>query len=250
LEAASASLLGLAVAVPAAAQEAGAPEPSLTIVTRGALFDSAYFAEPTWGSVGVKGTVPIGDRFGFMGEASVGTGSYVGVGGHFYWRDPNTGLLSGFASYESARGGNRTRFGAEGHLYFNALSLKGMAGYQQSTAEGNGLIGKLDLTFYATPDFSLTGGVGTDPLGTFGHAGFEWQPAMTGAHGMSVFLDGRFGAAGQNRLIGGLKFHFGGTGKTLIERQRMNSPDEALGSPISVKPTYPGGGGGSGGGGI
>jgi hypothetical protein len=243
LQAAAASLFGITATVPAMAQDAGplGPyDPSLTIVTQGALFDSAHFGNDAWGSVGLKGTVPIGNFYGLMGEASIGTNGYLGAAGHFYWRDPTKGLFGGFASYETDDNGNRSRFGVEGHVYYNVLSLKGVAGYQDSDSEGNGFVGKLDLTFYATPNFSVTGGVGTEPLGTYGHAGFEWQPAWAAAHDMSVFVDGRLGESGTNRLLAGLKLNFGGTGSTLMERQRYNSPDEALGSPIAVaKNNYP-----------
>ena len=124
-------------------------------------------------------------------------------------------------------------FGGEGHLYYNAFSLKGVAAYQSSANEGDGFVGKLDLTFYAQPNFSLTGGVGTEPLGTYAHGGFEWQPAWAAAHTMSVFVDGRVGSSGTTRLMGGLNFSFGGTGSTLMERHRYNSPNNALGSPVS-----------------
>ena len=56
---------------------------------------------------------------------------------------------------------------------------------------------------------------------------------------MSVFVDGRVGSSGTNRLMGGLKFGFGGTGSTLMERQRYNSPDNALGSPVAKHRNYP-----------
>ena len=119
---------------------------------------------------------------------------------------------------------------------------KGVAAYQSSANEGDGFVGKLDLTFYAQPNFSLTGGVGTEPLGTYAHGGFEWQPAWAAAHTMSVFVDGRVGSSGTTRLMGGLNFSFGGTGSTLMERHRYNSPDNALGSPVSsplTKANYP-----------
>ena len=90
--------------MPALAQDGGplGPyDPSLTIVTRGALFDSTHFGNDGWGSLGVKGTVPIGNFFGVMGEAAVGTNSYWGGAGHFYWRDPTKGLLGVFGSYET-----------------------------------------------------------------------------------------------------------------------------------------------------
>jgi len=156
----------------------------------------------------------------------VGTNGYYGVGGHLFWRDPTYGLLGAFASYEANDISNMSRIGGEAEMYMNQFTVRGVAAGQGGTKSG--FFGKLDLVFYATPDLSITGGILTDPGATYGHVGFEWQPATTALSGMSVFADGQFGQANRTQFMAGLKFHFGGAGRTLIDRDRRDDPEFSL----------------------
>jgi hypothetical protein len=221
----AASLLGLSAAVPAMAQDPAVSAPNLTVIGAGKFFDAGDFNEPSpWAGVGLKAAIPIASSFGLQGDVGVGTYGYFGAGGHLFWRDPSEGLIGGFASYERNDATDMTRFGAEGEWYMNnQFTLRGQIGDQTGSVT-NGLFGNLDVVFYATPNFSLTGGVIIDPVGTYGHVGFEWQPAITALPGMSVFVDGQFGTAATTQAMAGLTFHFGGVGKTLIDRDRRDDP--------------------------
>ena len=221
----AASLLGLTAAIPAVAQEPAVSAPNVSAIFAGKLFDQTDFGQPSpWGAVGLKGAVPIASAFGLQGDVAVGSFGYYGLGGHLFWRDPAEGLIGAFASYERNNNSDMTRVGAEGEWYANrTTTFRGTIGEQSGTVP-NGLFGKLDVVFYATPNFSLTGGVITDPGATYGHAGFEWQPAMTGLAGMSIFADGQFGQANRAQITAGLTFHFGGASKTLIDRDRRDDP--------------------------
>jgi hypothetical protein len=238
LSAAWASLFGIATTVPVAAQGPAVSQPNLSVMTRGALFDENHFGSDGFAGVGIKGVVPLGTPFGFQGEAAVGTDKYWGVGGHLFYRDPDRGLLGVFSSYEQNDNGHISRVGGEGSLYLGNFAIDSLAGYQQSTG-GNGFYGKLDLSFYATPDFKLSGGVETEPQAIFGHAGFEWQPAFTGVSGISIYADGRFGDPDRNRVMAGINFHFGGVGKTLLDRDRRDDPEGLLFNSIAQQPETP-----------
>ena len=209
-----ASLLGLAGGPAVSA-------PNLSVVTRGALFDQNHFGTDSFAGIGVKGAIPLGNAFGFQGDVGVGTDGYYGVGGHLFARDQSVGLLGAFASYEKNDFGSMSRYGVEGEVYWNRITVEGLASFQNSNL-GDGFAGKLDLSFYATPNFRITGGVETDPGATFGHAGLEWQPGSWS--GVSVTLDGKFGNVNRNELAVGVNFHIGGTGKTLIQRDRGDDP--------------------------
>jgi hypothetical protein len=235
LAAAWASLFGIAATVPAAAQGPAVSQPNFSVDTRGALFDDTHFGSSDFAGLGLKGDLPLGELFGFQGEAAVGTDSYWGVGGHLFTRDPDKGLVGVIGSYEQNKFGHIDRVGGEGSAYLGPVTIDTQGGYQRST-QGNGFFGKLDLSYYATPDFKVTGGVQTDPQATFGHAGFEWQPAYMAMSSMSIYADGRFGNPSRNQIMAGLKFHFGGVGKSLKDRDRRDDPDGLLFNTITQQP--------------
>jgi hypothetical protein len=220
-----ASLFGLSAGIPAFAQEPAVSAPNVSAIIAGKLFDETHFGEESpWGGLGVKAAIPLGNSFGFQGDAAVGTFGYYGFGGHLFWRDPAIGLVGGFASYEENDNADMTRFGVEAEGYWNQITVRGAGGLQGGSVE-DGFFGNLDVIFYATPNFSLTAGAITDPgEEIYGHAGFEWQPAVSGLAGMSVFADGQFGSEDRTQVMAGLKFHFGGGGKTLIDRDRRDDP--------------------------
>ncbi len=224
----AASLFGLGALVPAFAGGPAVSEPNFSAIMAGKLFNSTHFGGESspWGGVGIKGAVPLGEHFGAQGDAALGTNGYYGVGGHLFWRDPSYGLLGAFASYEKNSNSDMSRIGGEAEMYMNQFTVRGALAGQGGTKSG--LFGKLDLVFYATPEFSVTGGIVTDPGATYGHVGFEWQPATAALSGMSIFADGQFGQANRTEFMAGLKFHFGGAGRTLIDRDRRDDPEFSL----------------------
>jgi hypothetical protein len=171
-----------------------------------------------------KWAVPLGQRFGFQLDAAVGTDQYWGVGGHLFWRDPSFGLVGVVASRDSLDGATFDRVGAETEVYLRNLTLKAEAGAQSGDA-GNSLFAGLDLTFYAHPNFSLTGGAMYYNDSLRGHAGLEWQPA--GLAGLSVFADGRFGSDFM-QAVAGVSIHFHSNQVPLIDRDRRYDPPFSL----------------------
>lgn len=219
----AASLLGLTAAIPAAAKGPAVSEPNVSAILAGKLFDANHFGQPSpWGGAGLKGTIPLGESFGFQADAAIGTFGYWGLGGHVFWRDPEHGLIGAFTSFERNNNSTMNRFGGEAEVYLGNATIRGTAGQQTGTETG--FFGNLDVIFYTSPNFALKGGILRDPTQTFGHAGFEWQPAFSALPGMSVFVDGQFGVADRTQLMAGLTYHFGGVGKTLIDRDRRDDP--------------------------
>ncbi len=220
IKAAMASAIGLAVTVPASAAGPAVSQPNISFLTRGAWLnpDPGSFA-----AVGVKATVPLLTNFGAQVDVAAGTDHYGGLGVHLFARDPSRGLIGAFGSTETRNGVDLNRVGGQAELYLPSWTLAATAG-QQSGDVTKGFFGKLDITFYAGQNFSLTGGVKTDPYGTFGHAGFNWQPAFSAMPAMSIFADGQFGDPLHQRFMAGLDFHFGGQPRTLKDRDRRDDP--------------------------
>jgi hypothetical protein len=186
------------------------------------------------GAVGIKGAVPIGHDFGLQVDAAVGTDSYWGVGGHLFWRDPSHALLGVIASHETLEGRTFDRYGGEAELYLRNVTLRGEVSAQSGDAPHT-LFGGLDLTFYAHPNFSLTGGAHRENGDWRGHVGVEWQP--NGLSGLSLFADGDFGGNNFAKAVAGVSFHFHTPGVTLIDRDRKYDPHFSL-FHFAPKPGY------------
>lgn len=194
---------------------------------------------------GVTGsiTVPIGERFGLQvdGMAGSANGSFYGVAGHLFWRDPAVGLVGVYGSYASwdlhhtsaasglvnglfdTNGADVGRIGVEGQLYLDRFSLEGIAGFQSGSLDGT--FGKGTLAFYATDNLRFDVSVASSDYGTTNSVGFEWAPGAEGS--ISFFGDGTF-ASDDHRFFGGVKFYLSGEQKSLIRRHREDDPDNEL----------------------
>src|SRR5690606_22658892 len=78
---------------------------------------------------------PLGHQFGVQLDVLGGSydGEFVGSGGgHAFWRDPDVGLLGLYASYTKFDGNggvHQSKYGVEGELYLDRLTLSGVGGY-------------------------------------------------------------------------------------------------------------------------
>jgi hypothetical protein len=144
-------------------------------------------------------------------------------------------------SYESLSKAEMTRYGAEGELYLDNITLGARGGYQVGDVRHGGFI-RGDVSFYVTPDFVLRAGVEGSPGMTFGRGQIEFQPAQDMLAGLSLFADGRFGDGGT--ILAGLKIHFGEAGVSLRDRERHEDPSSAIFNefPAEKKVHYTGGG--------
>ena len=178
-------------------------------------------------------TAPIGERWGFQGEAAA-TGNDLdtvyGVGGHVFTRDPSSYLLGIFAAYaaEDALDLDATRIGAEAELYLNQLSILAKAGYQFSNAAAlEGAFGDIELRWYISDDFALSAGGAFADESRTGRVGAEWRPGFSALPGLAFRVDGSFGDNDVETYLGGLTYYFGADA-SLKDRHRKQDPDSAL----------------------
>lgn len=180
--------------------------------------------------------VPVSKNFGFQidglgGFADTAGELTGGVGAHLFWRDPSFGLfgISGGHSVREQNSGGMTRTtfaGAETELYLNEFTFAASAGQLFGTDIDNAFQANGKLLWYATDDFmiSAAGLYNTDSKSRL-RFGTEYQPAIAGLSGLSVFADG---GAGQDNYVSGsvgLRFYFGES-KTLKHRHRQDDPTE------------------------
>ena len=179
-------------------------------------------------------TAPVGERWGFEAEAAVSgdaNDTVYGAAGHLFTRDPSSHLLGIFAAYasEDTFGLDLTTIGAEAEIYQNQLSILAKAGYAFSNAAVlEGGFADIDLRWYITDDFAVTGGASfRETADNVGRASAEWRPGFSALPGLAFRIDGAWGDNDYEAYSGGLTYYFG-SDASLKDRHRKQDPDSAL----------------------
>ena len=155
----------------------------------------------------------------------------AGAGVHLFARDPSKGLIGVVGSYTSiGRDGANVPdqevglAGAEGELYLNEFTLAASLGHQFGDNVDDGAVGSLDLGWYANDNLMLgIGAAATPDVNKMAIASIEYQPAIEGFSGLSVFADAAFGDDDYSSVMVGLRYYFGGK-KSLKDRHRRDDP--------------------------
>lgn len=209
--------------------------PAVSAVNGKWEFDGAYVSAT---GAGVRGagsiSVPVGDRFGIQGDASLQLAtSGVNFGGalHAFTRDPSSYLAGVTAGIVVTPNASLAALGAEGELYMDRFSLEGWAGaasinyVDPALADQLGFFAIGDVAYYPLDDLRLALG-GSDMLGDLSlHASGEYLFHDLGTP-LSLTADARFHTSGDISVMFGLKGYFGGSddSKSLIDRQRQDDP--------------------------
>jgi hypothetical protein len=177
-------------------------------------------------------TAPLGETFGIAIEAGGGAVNghdTMGAAGHLFMRDPDSYLIGVFGGYaESADFAvDVARAGVEGEFYFDALTISGTAGYQFSSAIGDGAFGSIDIRWYVTNNFYLSGGGMMEDDRMYARVGTEWQPGFAALPGLAFNAQGVWGDDDYHSIMGGLTYYFG-VPASLKDRHRKYDPDSAL----------------------
>jgi hypothetical protein len=178
-------------------------------------------------------TAPVGERWGIQIEGAAAGNDFdtvTGLGGHIFTRDPSSYLLGIFAAYasEDTFDLDATRLGAEAEIYLNQLTIMAKAGYQFSDAATlDGAFGDIELRWYLSDDFALSGGGAFDENTTIARAGAEWRPGFAALPGLAFRLDGAWGDDDYESYLGGITYYFGADA-SLKDRHRKQDPDTAL----------------------
>ncbi len=223
-----AALFGLGATGAARADDPAVAAPNLKI--------SGQFGEViddyAWNVQG-QFTAPLGERFGVAFEGGGGAidgHDYYGAGGHLFTRNPDSYLLGVFGGY--AESGefdiDIARVGAEAEFYLDALTLSATAGYQFSSALGDGAFGSLDLRWYLTSNFYISAGGTIDESERKSFtAATEWQPGFAALPGLAFNARGVWGDDDYRSVMGGMTYYFGETA-SLKDRHRKYDPDSSL----------------------
>ncbi len=223
-----AALFGLGTAGAARADDPAVAAPNLKITGQfGEVID-----DYSWNVQG-QFTAPLGERFGLAfegGGGEINGHEFYGAGGHLFTRNPDSYLLGVFGAYAEMPefGIDVARVGAETEIYLSQLTLSATAGYQFSTALGDGAFGSIDLRWYVTNNFYISAGGQIDEQERKSiSAATEWQPGFAALPGLAFNARGVWGDDDYQSVMGGLTYYFGEKA-SLKDRHRKYDPDSAL----------------------
>jgi hypothetical protein len=184
-------------------------------------------------------TMPLGTAFGLQADGAIGSidDEIMGGGGlHLFARDPSSYLIGVYGSYHTWESIDIWRAAGEFEFYLDKISLTGLAGYEgiDFPSTRNGLLvlnsdddhffGRVDLAYYLTDDFKVSGGYRYESEASLGTASAEYLFRDAGVP-MSLFARGDWGDEEFNRVTGGVKVYLGSDlKKTLIKRHRTEDP--------------------------
>jgi hypothetical protein len=230
-----AALFGFGMTTAAVARDPAVSETNLKLSGSGGQTDD----NTSW-TAGAALTAPLGQFTGVELEAGgfgVDNDTGYGAGAHLFTRDPDKYLLGLFAAYakEDHFDLQAEQVGAEGELYMQQISLLAKAGYQFSEKLGDKAFGSIDLRWYATDNFAITGG------GSFqqdvnnqghqnvkqGHLQAEFMPGLSALPGLAFDVQGVIGDDDYHSVMGGLTYYFG-SNASLKDRHRKQDPDSSL----------------------
>lgn len=206
-----------------------------------------------WSGIGEGSvTAPLGHSFGVQADVMDGvvhSRSIWGVAGQGFWRDPDQGLLGGFASHvartvpETNSTINANRYGGEGEYYRGKYTASVAAGYQAGQIPRGGFT-VVDVKWYPDDNLMLSAGADIKPGHSLALLAVECQLGAKALASLSVFADagisdqnGRESGQKDGYAFAGFRYYFG-PAKSLIRRHREDDP-----------PAFSDAGGGGGGGG-
>lgn len=189
-------------------------------------------------------TVPVGQQFGFQldaGLTELDGSRFIGIGGHFFWRDPETALIGLYAHHiDLGELNSQTmRVGAELEWYHKKTSLELFAGLdtlESPFGRNDFFAGEAVAAFYPNENLRLSAGVRRTFNKTRGLAGVEFLADTGSGIAPSLFAKAEFGS-GDMTISAGIKLYFGSKTKSLIRRHREDDPqirlDAAAGSAVN-----------------
>lgn len=214
---------------PALAREPAVSAMNLKVTAQAGPVDD----EGAWLGV-VALTAPLSNEWGVQGEAGAfgfdGDPAY-GLAGHVFTRDPAQYLVGAFGAFahEDNLDTDAGRIGVEGEYYLEHLTFIANTGYQFGDNFVNDTwFGEARVSWYATDNFALSGGVAFDDDIAITEFGAEWLVGGgSSLPGLALRGDVLMGDNGFDSAMGGIVYYFG-QDASLKDRHRKQDPESAL----------------------
>lgn len=180
-------------------------------------------------------SLPVTQQFGFQADAlysRISDLNFYGGAGHFFWRDPDVGLLGLTGGYLYRNGADNIhtyQVGAEGQLYYKQFTFGFFGGlgsidYKYFApfidTDPTRFVGRVSVDYYPLENLRVGGAFTTAFRNSLGRGEIEYQ---TPINGLALTGEIAFGEHGYDDWLIGMRYYFGGK-KTLRARQRQDDP--------------------------
>jgi hypothetical protein len=205
--------------------------------------DAAYGEINDTYSRGLSGSIslPVGDSYGIQVDTlyqRVAERDFYGLGGHFFTRKSDTGLLGLIVGGIHSNAISNVVVGLEGEYYLDRMTFGALAGYDTVMKNGTQRItfspklntqrefvmANVYAAIYPMDDLMLRIDYTSRLHRNFYDLQVEYQ---TPIKGLAVFGDVGVGDNSFFQLLGGVRYYFGGS-KTLKARHRQDDPSNFL----------------------
>ncbi len=195
----------------------------------------------------VSVAIPITHQFGFQADGlySLVDGEDFGGGaGHLFWRDPAFGLVGIAGGFLTREGVDTYQVGVEAEYYFERLTVGAFAGaghieYDFSTpfisTDLTRFIGRLSADYYLWDDLRVGVSFTTAFENNLGKIEAEYETAV---RGLAITAEVAMGSNDYDHWLVGVRWYFGGGGKSLRERHRSSDPASLMPQIIHSLGTY------------
>lgn len=212
---------------------------------------SVYNWKGIGGAIGTI-TVPIGHSFGAqldMGAGALGSRALGEAAGHFFWRDPDKGLVGVYGSgmlLGSTVGRGVWTAAGEFETYLGRFTGRAILGMQGASSYTGGVSGtylwqsggksvfnvadyfhdQVQATFYPIDDLALSVGhiYSFNRNAVTGEVEYLLPQFRGGNIAPSAFISGAYGWNNSSNIMAGIRVYFGNHDKSLIRRQREDDP--------------------------
>jgi hypothetical protein len=177
--------------------------------------------------------IPLTHQFGFQADGlySLIDGEDFGGGaGHLFWRDPAFGLVGIAGGFLTQDGVDTYQVGAEAEYYYERLTIGAFAGvghieYDFSapfiSTDPTRFIGRVSADYYLLDDLRVGVSVATAFENNLGKVEAEYE---TPVRGLAITAEVAVGSNDYDHWLVGVRWYFGGGGKSLRERHRTSDP--------------------------
>ena len=170
---------------------------------------------------------PVANNWGAQIDAAsgkIGGDSLSGLGGHFFWRDSDIGLIGLTAMSAKLGGIDVDRVGVEGEYYHNQWTFSGALGDLGGDMKGS--YAGANVSYYYSGNLMIEAGLSKADNEDHYHLGLESMPFDGAFENLSLFADLSGGNNGYDHALVGIKYYFGKK-KNLIKRHREDDPINA-----------------------
>lgn len=171
--------------------------------------------------------VPLFERFG--AQVDLAAGSYDGdytsaaTGLHLFWRDPAFGAIGIYGDWVYVNPEHAGRIGAELSFYSGRWSVDALVGVQFGQHVYTEFIDEVDFSYYFTDNTRGSIGHRLTSRGHVANLSFEHLLVDSGFDGWSLFGEIEGGEDNYVGGYGGIRYSFGSTATTLIDRDRQST---------------------------